>query len=518
MSLGEAAPAGAVPSPSEGVLPVIVVGAGPTGMTAATLLADNGVPVLVLDRWSGVFSQPRAVHLDDEVYRIIEMLGLAEEFAAISRPTLGLRLMDRDHRVLMEFDRSGLSPASGHPRTNMFDQPDLERLLRANAGRRDLVAFRGNVEVTTVEDDDSHIEVRGTDRATGAVVSWRARYVLGCDGANSAVRAAIGSEYEDLGFEQRWLVVDVETKADLRQWDGVHQICDARRAGTYMRVGDARYRWEFQLLDGEHAEDYSTIETLLPLLRPWIGAEPEAHLELLRVADYTFRAAIADHWRRGHLFLLGDAAHLTPPFIGQGMGAGLRDAANLAWKLAGVLDGTFPESILETYENERQPHARAMIQLARRTGLVMTGGRQWGDALRRNVMPYLARVPGLSARLVGSSTPALRQSATRPRRSGDRLAGRLAPNASVEGSNLDRVAGGSWVLVSCDPVAPSERDRLERHGCLVVHARGGALAAWLRRARRRAAVIRPDRAVQLSGARTSMVTASALAIFDHGLL
>src|SRR6185369_12954256 len=140
--------------------------------------------------------------------------------------------------------------------------------------------------------------------------------------------------------------------------------CDPERAGTYMRIGATRYRWEFQLQDGETAADFATLDALGPLIRPWVQHVSGAELRLVRVAEYTFRAQLADRWHRGRIFLLGDAAHLTPPFIGQGMGAGLRDAMNLAWKLAGVLSETLPGDVLETYEQERKPHAQHMIRLA----------------------------------------------------------------------------------------------------------------------------------------------------------
>lgn len=493
------------------VLPVVVVGAGPTGISVAILLADQGVPVLVLDRWAEPYPQPRAVHLDDEVYRILEMFGAADDFAEISRPALGLRLLDRSHRVLTEFDRSGVAPADGHPRANMFDQPVLEQLLRDHAARRDGLCLRGGVEVTSLTDRGDHVEVAAVDRESGAALGWRAAYVLGCDGANSRVRESIGASYEDLRFEQRWLVVDVETTRELGLWEGVHQVCDAERAATYMRVGETRHRWEFRLLDSEHAGQFGTVSDLAPLLRPWVPSVPEDELQLVRVAEYTFRAKVADRWRSGRVFLLGDAAHLTPPFVGQGMGAGLRDAANLAWKLAGVLDGALPESVLETYESEREPHARALVELARMTGVVMTAGGRFGDLLRRVVAPQLPHVPGLAARLADGTTPPLRLDGT-GRAKGDRLAGRLMPNVVVDGVDLDASTRGAWVLVSRDPVAPSVRASLRDHGCVVVHASAGPLAAWLESGRSRAALARPDHTVHLSHARTPTVTAEALQV------
>lgn len=374
-------------------VPVAVIGAGPTGMTAATLLAQHGVETLMLDRWPDVYPQPRAVHLDDEVYQILDRLGIAEKFAAISRPALGLQLVDEHHRVLARFRRGG--SRRGFPRANMFDQPELERLLRDNLSRYPQIRLRGGVEVVDVTPGTPARIVL----ADGEVIS--ADYVLGCDGANSLVRQRIGAVMQDLKFDQRWLVVDIATTADLRQWDGVHQVCSAHRAATYMRIGETRYRWEFQLLGRESAADYASLDAVRPFIAPWVPEGTE--LELVRVAEYTFRAQLADRWRRGNLFLLGDAAHLTPPFIGQGMGAGLRDAMNLAGKLAGVINGQRDAAVLDTYERERQPHARMMIRLALAVGRAMTGGGRTGDLARRAVATVLT-VPRTAARRLRGRT------------------------------------------------------------------------------------------------------------------
>ena len=244
-------------------------------------------------------------------------------------------------RVLAEFDRDPASAPHGYPQANMFDQPEFEALLRTNLARHPLATLRGNVEVTDIAGRAAgRTRITYTDRADGSEHAVETDYVLGCDGANSLVRTRMGSAMRDLRFEQRWLVVDVATAADLGQWAGVHQLCDPHRAGTFMQIGDVRYRWEFRLRPGETADDFGTLAALAPLIAPWTAATSTDELELIRVTEYTFRAQLADHWRRANTFLLGDAAHLTPPFVGQGMGAGLRDAMNLAWKLAGVIDGT----------------------------------------------------------------------------------------------------------------------------------------------------------------------------------
>ena len=500
-------------------VPVVIVGAGPTGITAATLLAQYGVDCLLLDRWPGVYPQPRAVHLDDEVYRIIARLGLADEFAAMSRPTLGLRLVDNGFRTLAEFYRDPERSVNGFPQANMFDQPELEALLRANLERHPNTQLRGNAEVTDIATGATHIRVTFTDRRDGRVHQVDAAYLLGCDGTNSMVRAHIGSAMRDLNFEQRWLVVDVASDADLGQWDGVHQVCDPDRAGTYMRIGPVRYRWEFQLLTGETANDFRTLHRLGPLIKPWTSTVPIGELTLLRVAEYTFRAQIADRWRQGNAFILGDAAHLTPPFIGQGMGAGLRDAANLAWKIAGVHHGTLAPNVLETYERERKPHTRYMIRLALSVGWAMTGGGRLGDAARRAVLPRLRLIPGLRDKVVDSRTPALRRSALvrrslRPRQ----LAGTLCPNPRLQdGQRLDDVLGTGFALITrTRPTTADEAALRRRNVTILVAEAGSPLWAWLRRRHATAALVRPDRTVARNGRDLATLCAWTATVLSTG--
>ncbi|MDX1886287.1 bifunctional 3-(3-hydroxy-phenyl)propionate/3-hydroxycinnamic acid hydroxylase [Mycolicibacterium sp. 120270] len=486
-------------------IPVVIVGAGPTGITAATLLAQYGVETVVLDRWADVYPQPRAVHLDDEICRIVARLGIADEFAAISRPTHGLRLLDNTMAVLAEFRRDTAGSVNGFPQANMFDQPEFEVLLRNNLKRCSRATLRAGAEVTGItQNGDGSVRVMFTDRVDGQRHAVDADYVLGCDGANSVVRTEIGSHMQDLNFEQRWLVVDIATDVELDQWEGVHQVCDPARAATYMRIGDARYRWEFRLLPGESADGYASVAALRPLIAPWTANADGGQLTLIRVAEYTFRAQLADRWRRGRVFLLGDAAHLTPPFIGQGMGAGLRDAMNLSWKLAGVLNGDLPESVLDSYEQERKPHTRALIRLALTVGRAMTSGGDFGNLVRRAVVPRMHHVPGLRDKVVDSRTPPLRRSAMVLRsRSPRRLTGSLCPNPVLpDGRRLDEAVGGGFALISAAPVTASQRAELERRGAAILVAQPGTdLADWLRGGRAAAAIVRPDRTVMAAGRR-----------------
>ncbi len=287
--MNESAPSAADP------VPVVIVGAGPVGVTAVTLLGQYGVNCLVLDRWDGVYPQPPAVHLDDEIYRVVARLGIAEQFAAVSRPTRGLQLVDRNHRVFAVFDRDGDHGRHGHPKANMFDQPELQQLMRTNLKDQPTVTLRGNVDVTDLAQDGR--AGCGWTSPTGSPAStspcWRPTSWAATEPTAWCADTSIGTTIQDLKFEQRWLVVGVDSPVDLDQWEGVHQVCDPDRAATYMRVGRTRYRWEFRLLPGETAADFESVEALMPLIGPWVVGIPCDRLVLGRVAEYTFRAS----WR-----------------------------------------------------------------------------------------------------------------------------------------------------------------------------------------------------------------------------
>ena len=478
------------PGPAE---PVIVVGAGPVGCTAALLLADFGIPVTLLERRTQPYPLPRAVHLDDEVARTLDRVGVSEAFLARSRSCSGLRLLDADHRVMAEFRREHQISQHGFPQANMFHQPDLEELLLARVGRHPLITFCRGAEVCGLDGTDGPVGADPTGparpvqvhaRVAGAMQTFTGRAVLGCDGANSAIRELAGIIMEDLGFTERWLVIDIRAEAGLDTWDGVEQICDPARAATFMHVTGDRYRWEFRLLDGEDEANLITPQALGRLLQPWTGRGDLDGLQTIRSATYVFRARLASRFRAGRVFLLGDAAHLTPPFIGQGLAAGLRDADNLAWKLAYVLASQAGEDLLDTYDAERRPHARALIKKAVRVGWAMTGGQDRAAAVRRIVLAAAVRSERVRQAMGSTATPRLKAGAVAriPRRRTARMPaalrpGGLIPNPLVSAgesppSRLDAIlAGRSAVLTARQPDAELA-DHCRRHGLVLVRISG----------------------------------------------
>lgn len=371
---------------------VAVVGCGPTGATLANLLASCGVQTLVLERQSDQYLLPRAVHLDDEVMRVLQTVGISEEFKELIRINPGMRFLDQRGKLLLDWPRPQEVSRHGWNASFRFHQPDLEKLLRQKLHNHSNVAFKADCEVIGLSEDETGVTISYREKDSEADSQVRAKFVVGCDGANSFVRKHLEIEMDDLGFHERWLVVDFVLKHEMPQLgDFSLQYCVPERPMTYCRGPRNRRRWELKIHDNECARDVTDAGYVWDLLSRWITPE-DAELE--RSVVYTFNSAIAQDWRKGRLMIAGDAAHLTPPFMGQGMCAGVRDASNLAWKLALCSHDMVPASILDTYTQERVPPARTYVETAIRLGgLINTldNGSAMGIAEQKQSEPAVMR-------------------------------------------------------------------------------------------------------------------------------
>jgi 3-(3-hydroxy-phenyl)propionate hydroxylase len=369
---------------------VLVVGYGPVGATLTCLLGRYGVPTLTIDKAADIFAAPRAIALDNEALRILQLAGLAgDAFERIPIPFVRMRCPQ-----VGEFARVDTSGTiDGHPKLATFYQPDLERALRATAAGHSSVTTATGVELAEFVDDDGAI--RATVRtADGAEHVVRARFLVGADGASSRVRAAIGQDFTGETYSEDWLIVDaLGVPGD---FDHVEFLCDSRRPTPHMIAPGGRTRWEFMLQPGEMREEMETDDSIRRLLAPWTGAVP---VTIERKAVYRFHARSCARYSVGNVFLVGDAAHITPPFVGQGLVAGLRDAANLAWKLAWVARGRASRSILDTYDEERRTHATKMIALAKLMGRVIMPRSKLTAVLVHGAIKVARSIPGVRAYL-----------------------------------------------------------------------------------------------------------------------
>ncbi|MFC5032896.1 bifunctional 3-(3-hydroxy-phenyl)propionate/3-hydroxycinnamic acid hydroxylase [Streptomyces sp. So13.3] len=346
---------------------VAIVGFGPVGQLLALLLGKAGHDVIALERWPEPYDLPRAVHFDHEIGRIFQAAGVGEQVRAVTDPVPDhYEWRNAAGEALVRIDWSGTGP-SGWPTANFFSQPQLESVLASAAEKVPGVSVQRDCEVVDLEIAESHVRLRTVGK--GGPGEVRARYVIGCDGANSFVRTGMATTITDLGFFYDWLIVDT-IPHEQSTWSPMNwQLCDPARPTTVVSGGPGRRRWEFLRLPHESVNDLNTLDAAWRLLEPW-GRDP-GNTTIERHTVYTFQARWVDRWREGRLLLAGDAAHQMPPFAGQGMCSGLRDAMNLAWKLDLVLAGTADADLLDTYTSERSEHVQHAIGMSMALGQVI---------------------------------------------------------------------------------------------------------------------------------------------------
>jgi 3-(3-hydroxy-phenyl)propionate hydroxylase len=350
---------------------IAIVGLGPVGAVAANLAGAAGFRTLVLERGDQPYLKPRAIVFDAEIMRIFDSIGLADSIAKASRPLEGSIYLGADRKPIRTFRaRARAHELAWHP-SNLFYQPQLERILREGLTRFPNVTVMREHDVRDVRQADAR-SVLSVAPAFSSAPSFEAcaRYVLACDGASSTVRKAQGIPLDDIGFEERWLVLDALVSGPMR-WPQTHavpeevrsgryslMVCDPARPSTLIPGVGRHRRWEYMLMPGERDEDVVGEAWLREQLAQWIDP---ADVEIVRAAVYRFRALIAQSWHARNVFLVGDAAHQTPPFYGQGMCHGIRDAAQLIWKLRLATDGVASVATLDSYQAEREPHVREII-------------------------------------------------------------------------------------------------------------------------------------------------------------
>lgn len=354
---------------------VAVVGCGPVGALAALLLGRAGLSVLVLERETVLNPLPRAVHLDHEMMRLFQSAGVIDDVAADMRATDGHLHVGADGGVIRYMGTYGRPKPFGWANDYFFYQPELEAHLRSAMGRISSIRLELGAVFEAAQPADGRVRVRY--RQGGAAREADVRWVIGCDGARSEVRRALGVALDDLAFEEPWLVVDAEVEgpvsfppiagvpaeADLQSLSVM--MCDPRRPATIVPGRGNHRRWEFMLLPGENDAAMMEPSRVGDLVGAWMKDVPH---RIVRAATYRFHGLVAEQWKVGNIFLAGDAAHQTPPFFGQGMCHGLRDVANLAWKMAAIAKGGAAPSLLDTYQLERDGHVRAVIGAAVEAG------------------------------------------------------------------------------------------------------------------------------------------------------
>ncbi len=487
---------------------VVVAGLGPVGAVVAGLLARTGLGVVAIEPSPDVYPLPRAAHIDHEVMRVFQQLGIADAIRPSTRVAAAYEFRSASGGVLLRFDPDPAGSPSGWSGGYMIHQPGIERALRAAITRAGVIVSLGK-SVESVSENGDGVDVLMSD---GGRV--RARYVVACDGASSAVRGSVGIALEDLCFDEPWLVIDALVDAPHLLPAVNLQICDPARPMTCVQMPAGRHRWEFMLLPGESPDEVAKDAFIARLLAPW-GVE--GHVEVERRAVYRFHGLVARDWRKGRVLLAGDAAHQMPPFAGQGLCSGVRDAANLAWKLAAVIAGHADAAILDSYQTERGPHVRAYVDLAIAMGRAVCTldpaaamARDTAMIAQRNASgnsPPRRPAPALGPGLHLAGTPA---------------AGTLFPQPwSPEGepaARLDDILGeGAWLITRTPHTAPILAPGLVAHDLASrsLEPFRAALESWLAERGVAAVLVRPDRYVFGSGPPPMLADAYACALAGH---
>lgn len=433
---------------------VVIIGAGPVGMTAALLIAARGLQVVVIERNNSTSDEPKAISLDDESLRVYQSPGLIDEIMSIIVPGTGTRYYASDDQVLFH-GRAAQPYRFGYPFKNPFAQPDLERVLHRAMARCSTIELLYGTEFIGLDQQRDGVTATTAGRHPLTIA---AAFVLGADGGRSRLRSELGITMTGRSHKETWLVIDTLEDSRTERY-GMHHG-DPERPYVVVPGLDGRCRYEFLLHDGEgEPTDAPPFELIRRLVSPYRQIEPH---QVERAVNYRFNSLVADNWRSGRAFLLGDAAHMMAPFAGQGLNSGIRDAANLAWKIAAVHDGLLGHDQLDTYEAERRPHAEQVVQFSARLGrVVMTTNRRIAECRDRAVERALRTESGRDyfEQMKYRPLPRLGQGMIIPSPDGAMVGDAVGqPRVFDVGSRavtlLDDMLGDDWAILGVD-VAPA---------------------------------------------------------------
>jgi 3-(3-hydroxy-phenyl)propionate hydroxylase len=425
---------------------VVVVGFGPSGAVAASLLGSHSIRTLTIDRLNTVYDKPRAIAIDHEILRLFDNLGVADRVLPYVAPFPASQHFGAEGQLIRRIDMVPEPYPLGYTPTMVFTQPPVEEALREHAASYGSVEVSLGTELLNLEQSEAGVtlNLRSDDGQTRTVT---ADYVIACDGASSGVREQLAITLEDLVFDEPWLVVDVlvNEEALSKLPETAAQYCNPSRPTTFIIGPGNHRRWEIMLLPDEDAGEAQQPEQVWKLLSKWLTPDDAT---LWRAASYRFHALVAREWRRGRVFLAGDAAHQQPPFIGQGMCQGLRDVSNLIWKLDRVLKGQSGDALLDTYEEERSEHVRQLTTRIKAIGKVIC--ERDPEAARERDARILAEGGGQPRTITRQEiVPPLQRGMLASR--DDQAKGTLFPQPWVRTQSgrklLDAVAGVGWRLI-----------------------------------------------------------------------
>ncbi|WP_349734203.1 bifunctional 3-(3-hydroxy-phenyl)propionate/3-hydroxycinnamic acid hydroxylase [Pseudomonas jessenii] len=365
---------------------VAIVGAGPVGLMIANYLGQCGVEVTLVEKLDSLIDYPRAIGLDDESLRTFQAVGLADAVLPHTTPWHAMRFLTPKGRCFADIQPK--TDEFGWPRRNAFIQPLADRVLFDGLQRFDNVKVLFSRELESFEQSDSAVVLNLKDQY-GRGERLNARYLIGCDGGNSLVRRSLDISFEGKTAPNQWIVVDIAN--DPLGTPHVYLCCDPVRPYVSAALPHGVRRFEFMVMPGETEAELSKPENMRKLLGK-VLPNPD-HIELIRSRVYTHNARLAGRFRKGRVLLAGDAAHIMPVWQGQGYNSGMRDASNLAWKLAMVIQGLAADSLLDSYEQERRDHAKAMIDLSVLAGHVLAPPKRWQGTLRDGVSWLLNYLP-----------------------------------------------------------------------------------------------------------------------------